>query len=566
MSRSASCRVGETPGDVGQQSPRGSSFRARAALGLLLVLLAAAIYWASVVRLDVIAGGIAAPGPEPDAAEYFAMMSSIHGGKGPVIWIAGEALPSRYPHGYSALAAPLMSLLPPERSILAPFIANKCWGAATLVVVFMFFAMRGDALRGGIAALLVASLPAFMAFSRGSMSEAAGAFLVVASFLAMSLAFSGRASAYFIAAALLGLSLSIRISLVYFIPLLAAPLACSALGPWRRRVALVALGGATAGICASPVALANYVNFGSPLKTGYEFWLVGAGASDVFGLKYVLPNVRAIVAECTLSPRGYTVANIFGTGTHFVPAFVVMTSLFMWPSRWTAFHAVVASTISIAVVASLCYFYVDLRLFYPFMLLACVANAGGIARALVDWRGVQRAAWGTLAVVVLVTSVVGYPSMSGYPAASGRSQLLDGIAWASRRAPSRDYEAALLARRTVGDGRALVLSDTNAAFLSALLGSRVSCAPIDERHSFQHSAHWRYGAASAAALVRRSVAEATPVYALAAAGRDPAMTMSRLPEIPGMRWVLASRSDPGAPVLWYLAGEDADAGVAPAWP
>jgi hypothetical protein len=525
------------------------------AIGLILFALALIIYWASVLRVDVLAAGIARPAPEPDAAEYFAMMCSIHEGSGPVIRIGGESLPSRYPHGFSALAAPLMRVLPADRAILAPFIANMAWGAATLVVVFAFFAFRGDVLRGGVAALLVATLPAFMTLSRSSMSEPLGAFLVVCGFLAMTAAFEGRAFAYIAAAAALGLSVNVRLSLVYFLPILGAPLVCREFGPWRRRLGLMVAAGSIVGLCVAPTAIVNMSSFGSPLRTGYSFWLVGAGPAEAFRLKYVPLNLGAIWTECTLAARPFTTANLFGTGSCFVPAFAALLALFAWPQKWTRPHMVMAAAAAIAMAASLCYFFVSLRFFYPLLLLACVAASGGVSRAVRSWTGPRQAVWASIAVALMLGVVVGYPSSSGFPSVGGRSQLIDGIRWASRRVPSREHDAALLMSQVAGPGPALVLSDTNAAFLSAILGAGFACAPIDGQHAFRHSAQWRFDAGSAATLAGRYTAAGIPVFALAEAGRGHTATLARLPAIAGMRWCIASGVLPDSAVVWELVEE-----------
>jgi hypothetical protein len=534
------------------------------AIGLLLFALALGIYWATVLRVDVLATGIARPAPEPDAAEYFAMMCSIHEGSGPVIRIAGESLPSRYPHGYSALAAPLMWVLPEDRAILAPFIANMAWGAATLIVVFAFFAFRGDVLRGGIAALLVATLPAFMTLSRSSMSEPLGAFLVVCGFLAMAAAFEGRVFAYIVAAAALGLSINVRLSLVYFLPILGAPLLCREFGPWRRRLGLLFVAGSIVGLCVAPTALVNLSSFGSPLRTGYSFWLVGAGPAEAFRLKYVPLNLSAIWTECILAARPFTTSNLFGTGSYFVPAFALLVALFAWPGRWSRAGVITAGTVGIAMAASLCYFFISLRFFYPLLVLACIAASGGVSRAVRSWSGPRQIVWASIALALMLGVVVGYPSSSGFPSVGGRSQLVDGIRWASRRVRSHELDAALLMSEVAGSGPALVLSDTNPAFLSAILGARFACAPIDGEHAFRHSAQWRFDAGSAAALVGRYAAAGIPVYAVAEVGRDHAGTLARLPAIKGLAWCRASEAAPDAAAVWSLVPEaDCVSGSAP---
>lgn len=557
-------RIAGQVSDCGpSSSPAASRHRWEAIAGFALLAAALSVYVASVVRVDVIGAGMAHPGPEPDCAEYFAMMCSIRDGNGPVIRIAGDDLPSRYPHGFSALAVPLFRLVPPEQAICVPFLANKVWGAATMLVVFAFFALRGGTLRGGIAVAIIATLPAFMAFSRSSMSDSLGAFLVVCAFLAMSVACQGRVTAYLFSAALMGLALNVRVSLVTFLPLLAAPLFVPAFGSRGQRLSAVVAGGFVAGICASPCALVNQAQFGSPLTTGYSYWLAGFDSTKAFGLKHVVPNLVRIWEEITMTAGDFTPANVFGTGTHFVPASALLVLVFVWPARWTAFHWVAAVSLCVALFMSLVYFFVALRLYYPFMLLAAIGASGGVARALCNWRGSGQIAWAVLAISLLAATVLGYPSRSGYPPESGRMQLVDGIAWAGRRADSLEYEAALLLMQEAAPPEAVVLSDINPAFLSALVGPRLTCAPIDAQHAYCNGHEWRFDKTSALALAERSLERGLPVYALAVRADDHSRTLGRLPRVDGARWLPVGDESPGRPAIWELV-RDLESPAAPA--
>ena len=67
----------------------------------------------------------------------------------------------------------------------------------------------------------------------------------------------------------------------------------------------------------------NTIQFHSPFKTGYDFWAPYFGRNHLlFRLRYIPTNAATLWKELTLQPRGYYTANIFGTGTSFVPAFV----------------------------------------------------------------------------------------------------------------------------------------------------------------------------------------------------------------------------------------------------
>src|SRR5205823_536559 len=73
-------------------------------------------------------------------------------------------------------------------------------------------------------------------------------------------------------------------------------------------------------LAASPVLVLNTIQFHSPFKTGYDFWTPVFSKNHLFfSLRYVPKNAIALWNEFALGPLGYHTANIFGTGTFFVP-------------------------------------------------------------------------------------------------------------------------------------------------------------------------------------------------------------------------------------------------------
>src|SRR5947199_162801 len=79
-------------------------------------------------------------------------------------------------------------------------------------------------------------------------------------------------------------------------------------------------------LAASPVLISNAVQFHSPFKTGYDFWAPYFSERHLlFALRYIPGNALTLWKESTLQPYGYHVAHMFGTGTCFVPAFLLLT-------------------------------------------------------------------------------------------------------------------------------------------------------------------------------------------------------------------------------------------------
>ena len=81
-------------------------------------------------------------------------------------------------------------------------------------------------------------------------------------------------------------------------------------------------------VAASPYFILNTFEFGHPLKTGYEFWVPAlADKQAAFSFHNVPTQVGMIWSEITVSWDQFRVANLFGTGTYIVPAFVSLSIL-----------------------------------------------------------------------------------------------------------------------------------------------------------------------------------------------------------------------------------------------
>jgi 4-amino-4-deoxy-L-arabinose transferase-like glycosyltransferase len=77
---------------------------------------------------------------------------------------------------------PWLKLLPQRDIILAPFRTNETIGLLLLLGCFALYLRIGRPLAGGLAALLLATQPAFVTYSRSSMSDLSGAAAAVLAF------------------------------------------------------------------------------------------------------------------------------------------------------------------------------------------------------------------------------------------------------------------------------------------------------------------------------------------------------------------------------------------------
>src|SRR5712692_1680729 len=235
------------------------------AIGILCFVLALLFYYGAVLRIDFKRTDFLDLGPYPDAVEYFAQANSLLRYDAPTIQIGYDRLPSRYPPGYPALMIPWLRFLP-HNGILAPFRTNQTIGLLLLFGCFAFYKRMGQCLAGGLASLLLATQPAFLTYSRSSMSDlaSAGAVLCVVGLTYAGLTAQRRWSIY-IAAIVLGLLLYIRSHVLFFAPIIVSMVLLPQRVPfakWLLHCMLIVL---TFALTASPYFILNTLEFGHPL-------------------------------------------------------------------------------------------------------------------------------------------------------------------------------------------------------------------------------------------------------------------------------------------------------------
>jgi hypothetical protein len=521
-----------------------------AAIGILCFVLALLFYYGAVLRVEFKRTYFLDLGPYPDAVEYFAQANSILKDGTPTIQIGYDRLPSRYPPGYPVLMIPWLKVLP-HNGILAPFRTNQTIGALLLIGSFMLYFAIGRPLAGGLAALLIATQPAFIAFSRSSLSDLSGGAFTV---LAFALVYLGlvwrRRWLIYCAAIVLGLSLCIRPQLVFMAPLLIAMALFPANVSWTRWFVHCCLVLAVFAVAASPYFILNILEFGDPLKTGYEFWVPTlADKRAAFSLHNVLPQVAMIWSEITASWEQFRVANLFGTGTYVVPAFIFLSALGLAFVRLRRFEISAFLAGIVYIMATVAYKYVEGRFYIPvFFLLVALAvlpAEWAVGQAL---KG-RFSIWGVGVLAVFLLSCIGYPSQSGFKPKSGRSQAWDALHYGNGNEKSLRYEAQKEFIRIFRDAPGIVLSDIDPPYLNALLPKPFVAAPVDGDHNYRYSRLWHYGKAEAVQLTANGVGRGTPVYALLLPSKDVDQDIRRLPLIQGYSWKRSNRTDKAAVIV-----------------
>ena len=238
------------------------------------------------------------------------------------IQIGYDKLPSRYPPAYPLLMFPWLKLLP-HNEILAPFRTNETIGLLLLIGGFVFYVGIGRPLAGGLASLLLATQPAFISLSRSSMGDLSGGAAIVLPFALVYLGLAWRRRwLIYCAAIILGLSLCIRPQLFFLAPLLIAMALFRANVSWTKWFMHCCFALAVFAVAASPYFVLDTLQFGHPLKTGYEFWVpMLADKQAAFSFRNVPFQVALIWSEITARWDQFRVANLFGTGYLHSPGF-----------------------------------------------------------------------------------------------------------------------------------------------------------------------------------------------------------------------------------------------------
>jgi hypothetical protein len=521
-------------------------------MGALLFICALVFYYFSVLRIDYRDTNLLDLGTS-DPTHYFAQAKALLRYGMPSIQIGYDKMPSLWPAGYPALMLPWLKILPEADSILAPFRTNQTIGLLLLFSVFGFYLYLAMPLTGGFAALLLATLPGFFTFCRSPLSDiSASAFAVLAFMFAyLGLKEECRWKIY-LSAAFLGLSVNIRLQSIFFVPLLLAMALFPVKGA-RVRWLLHCLAFPIVFVMAvSPLLVLNTIQFQSPLKTGYDYYLGPVLAKvPVFSWRYIPDNAAMLWRELAVRPQKFTAINQFGTGTCFVAAFILLACVGVFFIRLNRF-------VFCAFSAGLSFFALTISLFpvmYLGYYLPLIMLLVAVAVLPVTWAVenlvLPKRTIASLAIFVLFAAAsLGYPSRSVDPRLKAdRLQSLEALHFSTRPRQSAEFIAQRRFIESVGQAGGLVFSDISPVYLNALFPPGFVAAPLDGKRYIQWRHVVHYDDAQAVALAELSLDRSIPVYALFISTKEFDEKASRLPNVPGYRWVPAEDTTNAAVIL-----------------
>ena len=523
-------------------------------MGALLFICALIFYYFSVLRIDYRYSDLLYLG-YADPTQYFAQARALLKHSLPSIQIGYDKLPPRYPVGYPALMLPWLKILPEADSILAPFRTNQTLGFLLFFGVFGFYLYLAKPLIGGFAAVLLVTLPGFFTFCRSSTSEiSASAFVVLAFMFAYLGLREGRRWKIYLSAVFLGLSSNIRLQSVFFAPLLLAmalfPVRGMRLRWFLHCIALPVV----FVLAASPLLVLNMIQFHSPFKTGYTFWIspIWLAKNPPFSLRYIPDNTAILWRELALRPQRITVASYFGTGTHFVVAFILLVSVgfsFIRVNRFVL-CAFAAGLSFFALTISYYPKWMDLRFYLPLLILLVAVAVLPVTWAVENLLLPKRTIASLAIFALFAAACLGYPSRSDNRGLkANRLQSLEALHFKTRHRQSAEFVAQRRFVESVGQERGIVFSDISPVYLNALFPSGFVAAPLDGKKyiGFRHVVN--YDRAQAVALAELSLHRSVPVYALFVSMKELNEKASRLPNVPGYQWVPTGNNTDCAVIL-----------------
>jgi hypothetical protein len=255
--------------------------------------------------------------------------------------------------------------------------------------------------------------------------------------------------------------------------------------------------------------------------------------------------------ESTLQPHGYDVAHIFGTGTSFVPAFILLACAGLPFIRlgWFVCCAFLAGLSSFA--AAACYLFGGAARFYlPLLILVVAVAVLPVTWAANNILAGKRIVTALTIFVLFACACLGYPSRSGYNTLGiNRSQAWDALHLTASLGQSSQFIAQSDLARRLRRQPGIGLSDIDPVYLNALLPHSLVAAPIDGDHHYKWSYIWRYDRPQALALVKQGLERSVPVYALFVSSDERITKQPRLPAVAGYEWRLLDNSQGKATIL-----------------
>jgi 4-amino-4-deoxy-L-arabinose transferase-like glycosyltransferase len=259
--------------------------------------------------------------PRPDAMEYEEAARRLAHGDGYWLHIGGKRYPPRYPPGFSALIAPALLVLGDEPG--TSIVVVLATAGAAIVATWALARVAAGPAAAAVAALLLATAPLHVQLSGAVMSEVPSSAAVAAVALLV-LGAARRASAAWWSAVgvAAGLAATIRQpNVLLLLPAAGITLTARGISSSTRLRHLAGLA-AGAGLGMAPLLVQQWHRFGSPLATGYGYWV----ADDLFRASYVLgppfaggsePNALFYGAAALglRSLYGWSVAILAGAGT-----------------------------------------------------------------------------------------------------------------------------------------------------------------------------------------------------------------------------------------------------------
>jgi hypothetical protein len=125
----------------------------------------------------------------------------------------------------------------------------------------------------------------------------------------------------------------------------------------------------------------------------------------------------------------------------------------------------------------------------------------------------------------------------------------EALRFSTRHGQSAEFIAQRRFIESAGQAGGLVFSDISPVYLNALFPPGFVAGPLDGKRYIQWRHVVHYDDATAVALAKLSLQQSVPVYALFISPKEFDEKASRLPNVPGYRWMLAEDTTNSAVIL-----------------
>lgn len=454
--------------------------------------------------------------PHPDAIENFGAAVSLYQKGDYTIRLCGEEFPPRSPFGFSLSVLPAIHFLGVENAVAAPFYTNRVLGFILIIGFFCYFIIQRRPIAGAAAVAVLVTIPAFILFSRYSLGGFLGTSIVCLAFGLCSEGLRRQSLPLLFASSfILGLGICVKIQIVFYSLLVFSPLLLPQHRLWKDRLGIIVVSGLLFLMGSSPTLIYNWIMFGNPLKTGFNFWITDYDSANImFSLQHIQETLGRLWVEIALTREWAIGMDIFGPGNCFTPALIVLIciSLAFYPTdRRRVFLMVAVGCFAVAVMA---FRGVTSRHLVSIAILAIAPICAVVERFFERGIKGKSVILRFLFPPILVATLLGWPSQARSKGKLTTFESLELLKMTHIEDTPHRYDVVSAFRNRFDDGDALVVSPIDPAYVNNMLLSTSICVPQGWDHGYGFGENFAFGKEDADAAILAARANEQRIFYL----------------------------------------------------